>query len=271
MLQAALPARPVNALNHARQTGATIAAREPTVTLGQRGGQSHAIANSTIDAEAAEAWQSQGNIVDHKPDLMVPIRTAGVVGDILVVTPRADRPMFLPREVEFLRAASVRSERTPVVNPRERRGIATLAVISLVILAVATLAWRFVSPAVAPRINVRWAPSVSEGARLAVERELTLLRGEVKEGRTWAYDLGDISRTNVRALVAHPAVEDTHYINRSAGTVWRTAPAGTTVVGGPLNKARDSAALTWLLTASATTALVSALWLFTTGRRTSAP
>ena len=157
-----------------------------------------------------------------------------------------------------------------MVNPRERRAIVTLAVISLIVLAVAASAWRFVSPAVEPRINVRWSPGVSEDARLAVERELTLLRGEVKEGRTWAYDLGDISRTNVRALVAHPAVEDTHYINRSAGTVWRTAPAGTTMVGGPLNRARDSAALRWLLTGSATTVLVSALWLCTTGRRTSA-
>jgi hypothetical protein len=156
-------------------------------------------------------------------------------------------------------------------DPRERSSIVTLAVTSLVILAVAACAWRFVSPAVAPRINVRWAHGVSDDGRVAVERELTLLRGEVKEGRTWAYDLGDISRVNVRSLVAHPAVEDTHYINRSAGTVWRTAPAGTTVVGGPLNRARDSAALTWLLTASATTALVSVLWLLTTGRGTSAP
>ena len=156
-------------------------------------------------------------------------------------------------------------------DPRERRAIVTLAVISLIVLAIAACAWRFVSSAVAPRINVRWAPGVSEGARLAVERERTLVRGELKEGRTWAYDLGDVSRANVRALVAHPAVEDTHYINRSAGTVWRTAPPGTTVIGGLLNRARDSVALRWVLTASATTALVSALWLFTTGSRTSAP
>ena len=158
-----------------------------------------------------------------------------------------------------------------MVNPRERRGIVTLAVSSLVVLAVAACVWRFVSPSVAPRINVRWAPGVSDEARLAVERERTLVRGEPKEGRTWAYDLGDVSRANVRALVAHPAVEDTHYINRSAGTVWRTAPPGTTVIGGLLNRARDSVALRWVLTASAATALVSALWLFTTGSRMSAP
>ena len=61
-----------------------------------------------------------------------------------------------------------------MVNPRERRAIVTLAVISLIVLAVAASAWRFVSPAVAPRINVRWSPGVSDDARLAVERELAI-------------------------------------------------------------------------------------------------
>src|SRR5687767_10141129 len=109
-------------------------------------------------------------------------------------------------------------------NPRDRRRIVAIAAVSLIVLAIALWIWRFVPPAIAPRINVRWTSGLSNEARLAAENQFTLLHGEMKEGRTWAYDLGNISRANVRALVAHPAVEDTHYVNRSAGTIWRTAP-----------------------------------------------
>src|SRR5687767_5873964 len=95
--------------------------------------------------------------------------------------------------------------------PRDRRYVVAIAAVSLIVLTIALCMWRFVSPAIAPRINVRWASGLSDEARLAVENQFALLHGEVKEGRTWAYDLGNISRANVRALVAHPGVEDTHY------------------------------------------------------------
>ena len=153
-------------------------------------------------------------------------------------------------------------------DPRDRRHVVAIAAVSLIVFAIALCVWRFVPSAIAPRINVRWTAGLSDEARLAAESQLTLLNGEVREGRTWAYDLGNLSRANVQALVAHPAVEDTHYVNRAAGTIWRTAPRGTAVVGGALNKARDSAFLTWALTASATTTVVAALWLASTGRRT---
>jgi hypothetical protein len=154
---------------------------------------------------------------------------------------------------------------------RDCRHITAIAAGSLIVLALVACIWRYVPPATAPRINVRWAPGVADEARLAAQREFKLLRGEVKDGRTWAYDLGNISRANVQALVAHPAVEDTHYINRSAGTIWPTAPRGTVVIGGALNRVRDSAVLTWASTASAMTIVVSVLWLVTTGRRGGRP
>ena len=155
--------------------------------------------------------------------------------------------------------------RTP--DARDRRHIAAIAVASVIVLAIALYVWRFVPPSLAPRINVRWTAGLSDEARLTAERRFTLLQGELQEGRPWAYDLGDISRANVRALVAHPAIEDTHYVNRAAGTIWRTAPPGTAIVGGALNRVRDSAFLTWALTSSATTTVVCALWLASTGRR----
>jgi hypothetical protein len=152
----------------------------------------------------------------------------------------------------------------------DRRQVMAVAVASLIVLAIALCLWRFVPSPTAPRINVRWTVSVPDEARLAIERHFSLLRGEAKEGRTWAYDLGDISRANVRALVAHPAIEDTHYLDRSAGTIAPTAPRGTLRIGGPLSTVRESAVLTWTLTAAATTTAVCALWLASTGRRTGA-
>jgi hypothetical protein len=149
----------------------------------------------------------------------------------------------------------------------DRRGVAILAVLGVLVAGVALFTWRVVPPAIAPRINVRWAPDVSDARRAVAEQQFSLRRGELREGRTWAYDLADISRANIRALVANPAVEDTHYINRTAGTVWRTAPRGTIAVGGWLNRVRDSAAVSWAAMLSATTVAVSMLWLVTTGRR----
>lgn len=149
---------------------------------------------------------------------------------------------------------------------RDARHVAALALLSLVVLTAAVAMRLFVAPAIAPRINVRWAAGVSEEARAAAEQGLRLTNGELREGRTWAYDLADVSRANVRALVAHPAVEDTHYVNRALGTVWRNAPRGSARVGGVLNGLRDSAVVSWAATGGATTAVVAALWLVTTGR-----
>jgi len=149
----------------------------------------------------------------------------------------------------------------------DARAVSLIAVICVLLLGASVAAWRFIPPALAPRINIRWAPSVTDVSRADAERRFRLWRGEAKDGRTWAYDLGDVSHGNVAALVADRRVEDTHYINRTAATIWRTAPPGTTVIGGIANRARDSAALEWIVTTSATTLVVAALWLVGAGRR----
>lgn len=66
------------------------------------------------------------------------------------------------------------------------------------------------------RVNVRWAPSVTDDARLNLERRFGLIEGEPREVPTWSYRLVNRSRTNIAALVNHPLVKDTHYIDRSA-------------------------------------------------------
>jgi hypothetical protein len=64
-------------------------------------------------------------------------------------------------------------------------------------------------------IHVRWAPSVDDAARQRLEQTLGLIEGEPREGRTWGYTLTAPSRANIQTLVQHPAVEDTHNLNRS--------------------------------------------------------
>jgi hypothetical protein len=75
-------------------------------------------------------------------------------------------------------------------------------------------------------VHVRWAPSVDDAARAQAERDLGLRPVEFREQRTWSYYLSDVSRDNIRRLVTNPAVEDTHYINRSALRLARDAERG---------------------------------------------
>lgn len=74
------------------------------------------------------------------------------------------------------------------------------------------------------RVNVRWAPSVTDDTRLMLERRFGLREGEPREEPTWSYRLTNRSRTNIAALVNHPLVEDTHDIDRSAFRVQLDRP-----------------------------------------------
>lgn len=68
-----------------------------------------------------------------------------------------------------------------------------------------------------PRVQVRWREGVSSADRTAVELRYTLRNG-VPAGDGWRYELGDLSRENIRALIQDPAVDDTGYIDRDALT-----------------------------------------------------
>jgi len=73
-------------------------------------------------------------------------------------------------------------------------------------------------------VHVRWSASVDAAAQERIERAHHLTRVELREGRTWGYTLTDLSTENIRSLVGNPAVEDTHYIHRTAFRIWRMAP-----------------------------------------------
>lgn len=69
-----------------------------------------------------------------------------------------------------------------------------------------------------PRVHVRWDDRIGSADRAALERQYGLRNGALIQGtsNTWRYDLGLVSRENIRALVADPAVADTAYIDRDA-------------------------------------------------------
>jgi hypothetical protein len=154
-------------------------------------------------------------------------------------------------------------------RPATRRdcyNVIALAVSSLIVLAGVEAVRRSPSP-FAPRVNVRWAEGVSDDDRLALERQFELLEGARQDGRTWAYDAGNPAPAALRALIAHPAVEDTHHIDRRSGVVTPEAPRGTTWLRRDwIALWRDSLTLEWLARLSLVSALVSIAWLASTGR-----
>lgn len=74
------------------------------------------------------------------------------------------------------------------------------------------------SPA-APRVNVRWQRDLPPAVREQLAPTFHLANGMEREPNDWAYDLLDISRANIQALVLHPMVVDTYGIDRERFTV----------------------------------------------------
>ena len=73
-------------------------------------------------------------------------------------------------------------------------------------------------------VDVRWAATVDDGARVQLEQRYRLARPDPQGDRTFSYALTDRSLENVRNLVRDPAVEDTHGIDRPTLRVDPSAP-----------------------------------------------
>lgn len=104
----------------------------------------------------------------------------------------------------------------------------------------------------APVIHVRWRPDVSDVDRAIAERQLLLANPEGTDARTFAYSVMDFSDANIRAIVTHPLIEDTHEIDRGAFRLQPTAPLGqeTRWLAHDLPLLRDDGtrrAILWLL------------------------
>ena len=100
----------------------------------------------------------------------------------------------------------------------------------LVVGALVGVASRVLDGDPAKGIHVRWHAEVTDADRLELEAEF-FLRGERREDRTFGYDLLDDSQANIQALVEHPAVEDTHHIDRGNFTLAASAEFGESRTG----------------------------------------
>jgi hypothetical protein len=109
-------------------------------------------------------------------------------------------------------------------------------------------------------VNVRWAPTVDEQTREALEQRYTMDRVEQAEGTTWRYHIRDTSDANLRAIRNDSHVEDTHGFDRLAQAAsWREIVRSLQL--GPGWRAPDNGLavlfwLSWLLPAVAIAMLV---------------
>ena len=71
-------------------------------------------------------------------------------------------------------------------------------------------------------VHVRWSPEITPAERRQLERRFDL-REEQGEGQSFGYDLLDDSPGNIRALLEHPAVDDTHDLDRARFAVSESA------------------------------------------------
>ena len=105
--------------------------------------------------------------------------------------------------------------------------IRRLVVSGIALFVLATIAYGTLRLTFGPRpvyVHVRWAASADETTRSQLEQRYGLTQRELREGSTWGYALTNLSRDNIRALVADSAVEDTHQIHRTAFRVGYFAP-----------------------------------------------
>jgi hypothetical protein len=112
---------------------------------------------------------------------------------------------------------------------------------------------------IAAQVNVRWLPDLEAPQREALERRFSLTRGAPVEGTTYTYLLTDTSSSNIRELVRHPSVLDTHHIDRAAFTLADSAVP--IVVSGPdaQRRSRQAASMAtagWILAAG-----IAVLWV----------
>lgn len=78
----------------------------------------------------------------------------------------------------------------------------------------------------APEVAVGWREGVGTDRRHQLERRFGLVRPRHEINRRVSYDLADTRSSNIRALVEHVDVEDTHDIDRHTFTVPADSPYG---------------------------------------------
>ena len=122
-----------------------------------------------------------------------------------------------------------------------------VVLVSALLILGLPLAARIVAGDPGARINLRWQPSTRAEVRHALEAQFRLEALDQLDGLTWRYDLTDTSVENIRQIVNHPEVADTHEIDRPnytvAATAVRTARRGRFAYGSGIVSAADMLAM----------------------------
>jgi hypothetical protein len=87
-------------------------------------------------------------------------------------------------------------------------------------------------------VHVRWASTTDPVLQDLIERVHHLHRVEFRGDRTWSYYLSDVSATNIRSLISHPAVEYTNNIDHAPARSSPAAPRGPYISDRPVWVAR---------------------------------
>ncbi len=105
-------------------------------------------------------------------------------------------------------------------TPRHRSASIVLILAGLGVL----LAYPLLNGSPAHHVHVRWKPGLTAYERHGYERALRLRERGGDNQRSFGYDLVDPSAGNIQAILEHPAVEDTHDLDRRTLSVSPSAP-----------------------------------------------
>lgn len=111
---------------------------------------------------------------------------------------------------------------------RSRRGVAVGLLLLPASVLTVFLGVREATSTPAPVIHVRWSSALMAEQRQLLEEEMTLVNPRQLGGHTWRYDLLDSRTESLRRIVHHPAVADTHDVDRERLTLTVKTEAGPT-------------------------------------------
>ena len=140
---------------------------------------------------------------------------------------QSGRGFFMPLIAAYAMTFLALGEATSDRGMRLRRvGIAAVSLVALAAL------WPERPPA--PRteqVAIRWRPGLADAQRAALQQQFSLADGEPRPERSgeadvWDYRVADLSTANINAIVRHPDVLDTHFIDRSTFVVESQPPPG---------------------------------------------
>jgi hypothetical protein len=99
--------------------------------------------------------------------------------------------------------------------------------IAAALIAIALGATYYLTVQPSPTVSIRWREQVTDAQRAALERRFLLVKPAADEPRTFRYDLLDVSRSNLEAIVGEPAIEDIGNIDRHSLAFPADYPYGT--------------------------------------------